>query len=322
MVGTARFLIQPTGDFSTDANGSDELPKTAMAPATYQMVPVGDSRPGHFDASGANCVVTLTKDGIAELWDEKNTTQMPGNQIVRKGPSAPVRFTIRGKNEGRTALIAVDENGKSLCSLIISVKKSLELTYRLYCLTDKRRTETSKVFNFLSSKALPALKKVLKQQANIDLVSNGPNAVVSFPYEFMGDPLYLNNPRYPKWPWSKSWWYHILDKPITEHNSEVTRLNIIGTPINFEYDANLGGYGYTILGNTGIGGKYSLIELINFDNSDIVSVIHEVGHALDLGHNMIPGADQHYCMLPIVGLGFRFRMLEIDVINPSAKSFR
>jgi len=282
----------------------------------YQMIPVSGVRTGFKIVSAEDPVdIEIRPAGIARFNNKKFSPGVPSggtSELVSVGARTTFTFDLEGQSAGHATLVVRDRSGKSLESLLISVKAQLPKTYSVCLLHDMRHRSPWLPPNNPTQPNPPSADRVVrpmmenvklafKQQANVILSEKTPNLFeVNINDRNLGDRI-------------------VLDSRVPPNNDTISSLIVSRTPsaafggnfiIYFTWDIR------TVKDDV-VGLTVNSVCFVEFNsvnaNENGLTTAHELGHALGLKHN---GRD-----LLMAGDGIsrssRLEQFEIDTVNPS-----
>jgi hypothetical protein len=284
--------------------------------AVYQMIPVNGVRTGFKIVSAAEPLeIEIQPAAIARFNNKRFSPGVPSpgtNEFVSIGAATTFTFDLEGQAAGSAILVIRNSKGKSLESLLISVKAELPKTYSLCVLHDMRRRSPWLPPNDptqpnpppADSVIRPMMEKVkltFRQQTNVILNEKGARLFeVNVNDRSLGDPI-------------------VLDAPLAPTNSTAASF-IVSRTDSQAFGANFIVYftwNIRTVKDDVVGLNVNNVCFVEFNsvdrNENGLTTGHELGHALGLKHN---GRD-----LLMAGDGIsrssRLEQFEIDTVNPS-----
>ena len=284
--------------------------------AVYQMIPVNGVRTGFKIVSAGEPVdIEIQPAGIARFNKKSfspGVASAGSGEFVSIGARTTFTFDLEGRSAGSAILVIRDGTGKSLESLVISVKAELAKSYSLCLLHDMRHRSPWLPPNDPTQPNPPSadgvirpmmerVKRTFRQQTNVILSEKtGRLFEVNINDRNLGDPI-------------------VLDAPLPPTSNTASSFIVSRTPaeafgasfiIYFTWDIR------TVKADV-VGLNVNSVCFVEFNsvnpNENGLTTAHELGHALGLNHN---GRD-----LLMAGDGIsrssRLEQFEIDTTNPS-----
>lgn len=275
-------------------DGFDFTASIAGAPRDlFQMVPVRARKGMSIGPCPAGCSLTMTRSGVVEIDNFSVPVPQDASGRFLLPENTPIGFSIKGGDGvGRTQILLQNSDGVSLDRLTISVKSTLRKRIFAVGMMDLKR-ETNRDENSART-VLSSASAILTMQANVALDVQG-FARHLFP-KVLGNPLNLDE-HFP-----------LILKETLPLMQTVHVLVMFAWNVKNDLGDLRGGTRRDLSGNVF---NYVFIE----DSAPQATLLHELGHALLLEHNMTDA--QNFMITPHNDSRKRYRAAEIDKINTS-----
>jgi hypothetical protein len=169
---------------STEHDGWDDSTTLGLR-SKYQMVPKGEDR--YLSAKG-ECIVYSDPKEYATVSSPTQHSSSTSNRIVLRPTDGMTVSAVKvhGVSDGRGQVIACDASGKTLDSVVFSVKKPQRKTYRLWVLKDIATNPTRTEAQMIA--LMRHVEKAYLAQTNTTLVRLGGFAALNFKRQ-LGNPI-------------------------------------------------------------------------------------------------------------------------------------
>ncbi|WP_342359482.1 matrixin family metalloprotease [Terrarubrum flagellatum] len=271
--------------------------------AQYQMVPSGGHRRMGLwvQADETEDVIIYPADpnkiglwGLYTIDGRPAVTRGAGYQVAR---NSAIRFFMRGRDPGPTALIVETVSGKPRSFLLVSVKTQRALTYQLYVLSDAVRKPNIVESGGEMKTIMADVARLFIEQANVKLTQVGDIANAAALLDLNArDPLkrriFLDDPTI----------FSAIASAALAAPHAIADLYIFRTwDIVIESKPDLVGLAT---------GNCCFVENFPPGNRATSLYAHEIGHNLGLFHDN----DAQHIMFPNIG-GLSFSMHDIETMN-------